>query len=51
MDSSCTGGGSGWMLGTISSQKEWWCVETGCPGSGGVTISGGDPELWVEMWH
>ena len=23
---------SGWILGKISFQKEWWCIETGCPG-------------------
>lgn len=31
---------SGWMLGTVSSSKEWSDTGTGCPGSGGV------PELW-----
>ena len=29
---SCARGGSGWILGTISSQKEQWGSGTGCPG-------------------
>jgi len=36
---------SGWILGTISS----WSgsrIGTVCPGSGGVPIPGGIPELW-----
>ena len=32
MASSCTRGGSGWILGRISSQKEWWGTGMGCPG-------------------
>ena len=31
MASSCTRRGSGWILGTVSSQ-EWWGSGTGCPG-------------------
>jgi len=29
---SCMRGGTGWILGAIPSQKEWWCIGTGCPG-------------------
>jgi len=46
MASHCTRGGSGWLLGNISSQKEWSGRGMGCPGSGGVTIPGGVPDLW-----
>ena len=28
---SCTRGGSGWILGNISSKKEWYCFGTDCP--------------------
>ena len=34
MASSCARGGSGWMLGTISSPEEWSGAGMGCPGSG-----------------
>jgi len=37
----CLRGGSGWIWGKISSLKEWWYTDTGCTGSGGVTIPGG----------
>jgi len=40
----CIGRGSGWILGTICSQKEWWCIGTGCSGGGGVTVPGGAQE-------
>jgi len=32
MASRCTWGGSGWILGEISSQEEWCCSGTGCTG-------------------
>ena len=32
MASSCIRGGSGWILGRISSLKDWWGIGTGCPG-------------------
>lgn len=35
---------SGWILGKAYSQKQCWGVGTGCPGSGGVTVSGGAQE-------
>ena len=38
---SCARGGSGWILGTISSPKEWQCSGTAALGGGGVTIPGG----------
>jgi len=31
---------SGWILGKISSPKEWLGIGTDCPGSGGVDVSG-----------
>lgn len=31
---------SDWTSGRISSQKEWWCIGTGCPESGEVTAPG-----------
>jgi len=30
--SCCARRSSGWILGKNSSQKVWWCTETGCPG-------------------
>jgi len=36
---------TGWVLGKTTSQKEWCCTGTGCPGSGGITITEGVPEL------
>ena len=39
-------GGSGWILGNISSQKEQCCSGTAAHGGGGVTIPGGVPEPW-----
>lgn len=30
--SSCVRGDSGWIVGNISSQKEWWGIGRGCPG-------------------
>jgi len=44
MASSCARGGSGWMLGKISSQKEQCCSGTAAQRGGGVTIPGGVPE-------
>ena len=38
---SCASGGSGWGLGKIYSQKEWWGTGTDC----GVTVSGGVNKL------
>ena len=32
MDSSRARGGSGWILGKVSYQKEWWYIGTGSPG-------------------
>jgi len=32
LSSSCARGGSGWVLGKISSAKDQWCSGTGCPG-------------------
>jgi len=46
MASSCTRGGSGWILGKISSQKEWQCTGKGCPGRWWSHCPGN-----VEMWH
>jgi len=46
MKFSCAREGSGWILGTISSQKEMVRQWHSCTGSGGVTIPGGVPELW-----
>ena len=43
---SCTTGGSGWILGRISSQKEWCCIGTAAQGGGAVTVPGGVQELW-----
>jgi len=37
---------SGWILGTISSQKEGWCGGTAAQGGGGVAVPGGVQELW-----
>lgn len=37
-----SGEGSGWMLGAVSLEGCWH----GCPGRGGVTVTGGAPELW-----
>jgi len=31
---------SGWILGKTTPPKEWLDIGTGCPGNGGVTISG-----------
>ena len=41
---SCARGGSGWLLGTNSSQKEKG-IGTAAQG-GGVTVPGGAQELW-----
>ena len=51
--SSCTRGGSGWILGRISSQKEWWCTGTHCLGRCGVTDPGGVEEKgkYCIEWH
>jgi len=32
MASSCAREGSSWILGKVSSLKEWWCIGMGCPG-------------------
>ena len=45
MASSCARGDSGWMLGKKFSPKEWSGAGMGCPGSVGVTISGGVQEM------
>jgi len=42
----CQGGGSGCLLGKISSLKEWCCSGTAAQGGCGVTVPGGVPELW-----
>jgi len=34
-------GGPGWILGEVSSQKEWSGVEIGLQGNCGVTVPGG----------
>ena len=39
--SSCIKGGLDWVLGKISSLKEWSGIGTGCLGSGGDPIPGG----------
>jgi len=39
-------GGSGWILGNISSLKEWSGTGTAALGCDRVTIPGGAPELW-----
>jgi len=44
MASSCVRGGLDWILGKISSLKEWSGIGTGCPGGGGVPIPGGVQE-------
>ena len=41
MASSCARGGSGWILGTISSPKEQCCSGTAAQGGEGVTVHGG----------
>ena len=46
MTLSCATGGTGWILGTISSPKEQCCSGTAAQGGGGVTVPGGVPELW-----
>ena len=46
MASSCTTGGSGWILGKIYSPEEWSGTGTGCPGGQGVTVSIGVQEMW-----
>lgn len=38
--SSCTSGGCGWVLGTISSLKEWLSVGQAAQDSGGFTTPG-----------
>jgi len=45
MASSCVRGGLDWMLGKISSQKEWSGIEQAAQGSGGVTTPGGVQEV------
>ena len=42
--------GSGWTLGTISSQEEWWGTGTGCPEGWGSHRPWGRSKN-VEMWH
>jgi len=44
--SCCTWGGSGWALGRISPQKEWWCPGTGCPGRWGSHRLSSVQETW-----
>ena len=44
MASSCTRGGSGWMLGKISSPKSDAVLEQAAQGGGRVTIPGGFQE-------
>ena len=44
--STCARGGSGWILGKISSPKVQWCIGTAAQGGGGVTVPGGVWELW-----
>jgi len=46
MASHCSRAGSGWILGTISSLKEWSALAQAAQGGGGVTVPGD-----VEMWH
>ena len=41
MASSCVMGGSGWILGRISSQEQWWVLEEVAQGGDGVTVPGG----------
>ena len=48
MASGCATGGSGWILGTISSQKEQCCSGTAARGDGGVTVPGGVPGCGTE---
>jgi len=38
---------SGWMLGNVSSQKEWWCSGTAAQRGGGVTV----PRKVQEPWR
>lgn len=46
MASSCTRGGSGWMLGKISFPKSGEVLEWAVQGSGEVTIPGGVQEMF-----
>ena len=41
---SCARVGSGWILGEMSSQKEWWGSGTAAQGGGAVTVPGGVQE-------
>ena len=41
MASSCSRGGSGWLLGKISLRKSSEAVAQAAQGGGGVTVSGG----------
>ena len=43
--SCCARADSGWILGKVSFQNEWWCSGTAAQGNGGVTVSGGVQEL------
>jgi len=49
MASSCARGGSRWILGTISSQKEWLGTGTGCPGRMDVVSSSHSHGLVVGL--
>ena len=41
---SCTRGGLGWILGIISSPKEWSALARAAQGGGGVTVPGNGQE-------
>jgi len=41
---------SGWILGKMSSQREWWCSGTGCPGRWWNHHPWRCPRT-MEMWH
>jgi len=44
MASSCTGGGSGWILGKFLLRKSGEALEWAAQGGGGVTVPGGVQE-------
>ena len=46
MASSCTRGGSGWILGTFLLSKSGEALAQAAQGGGGVTAPGGAQETW-----